>query len=389
MSAAQRFHSAALVALALCASRCSLLYGFDYTQAPADVYDATMDAAPDADDASEVGPPPCPAGFMRCESEACLDVQSNVSHCGRCNNVCAIAGATAACEAGSCSVASCNAGLGNCDGDLANGCETRFTTSTEHCGRCGARCAPERAVGACVDAVCRILTCEPGYADCDGSVANGCEVDTRASTDHCGGCGQRCAETGGAGLCVGGACGIRCDMAHADCDRSATNGCEVDVAASTNNCGLCGNVCNATGATASCAAGRCGLECSPGRGDCDGNLTNGCEINLRSSPSHCGRCGVVCPTGQLCADGACVATCPAGQIVCDGRCVSTATDATACGRCGNVCPPRPNAPPTCAASTCAFTCNPGWRNCNAMADDGCETNVRDAVRAAARAALAA
>ncbi len=49
---------------------------------------------------------------------------------------------------------------------------------------------------------CRIAECtEVGYRDCDGDSDNGCEVDVRSSTVHCGDCGQRCA-----GTCVDGRC---------------------------------------------------------------------------------------------------------------------------------------------------------------------------------------
>jgi hypothetical protein len=39
--------------------------------------------------------------------------------------------------------------------------------------------------------------------------------------------------------------------------------------------------------------------CYPGNGDCDGDLTNGCEQDLTRSPAHCGRCGNACVGGCL------------------------------------------------------------------------------------------
>ena len=43
--------------------------------------------------------------------------------------------------------------------------------------------------------------------------------------------------------------------------------------------------------------------CGAGRGDCDGNTTNGCETDLGTSRLHCGRCGAACLSS--CIDGAC------------------------------------------------------------------------------------
>ncbi|MFO0624533.1 MAG: hypothetical protein U0325_02875 [Polyangiales bacterium] len=33
-------------------------------------------------------------------------------------------------------------------------------------------------------------TCRPGFGECDGNDANGCESNLATSTSHCGGCGR-------------------------------------------------------------------------------------------------------------------------------------------------------------------------------------------------------
>src|SRR5262249_37324395 len=48
---------------------------------------------------------------------------------------------------------SCNAGHGNCDGTFANGCEVDFATNGSHCGACGHTCGG----GACVAGVCQVV----------------------------------------------------------------------------------------------------------------------------------------------------------------------------------------------------------------------------------------
>ncbi len=46
--------------------------------------------------------------------------------------------------------------------------------------------------------------------------------------------------------------------------------------------------------------------CLPGRGNCDRNRDNGCEVILQFNSRHCGACGVSCPPGRFCAMGFCL-----------------------------------------------------------------------------------
>ena len=50
----------------------------------------------------------------------------------------------------------------------------------------------------------RSIIARPGFADCDISAANGCEIDISTSTD-CGACGRACA----GGTCFNGACSVQ------------------------------------------------------------------------------------------------------------------------------------------------------------------------------------
>ena len=55
-----------------------------------------------------------------------------------------------------------------------------------------------------------------------------------------------------------------------------------------------------------CADGACvGTACATGLADCDGNRTNACEVDTRTSGQHCGACGNVCAQGLFCVAGAC------------------------------------------------------------------------------------
>jgi hypothetical protein len=63
----------------------------------------------------------------------------------------------------------------DCDGLPANACEVNLLTDPVHCGECGISCALAHAYTSCVDGSCVFNGCHPGYYDCDGDSANGCE----------------------------------------------------------------------------------------------------------------------------------------------------------------------------------------------------------------------
>ena len=46
-------------------------------------------------------------------------------------------------------------------------------------------------------------------------------------------------------------------------------------------------------------------SCNGPFADCDGIEANGCETNLNTNNAHCGKCGLACPQGQTCMNGAC------------------------------------------------------------------------------------
>ncbi|MBL8684654.1 MAG: hypothetical protein JNK05_36095 [Myxococcales bacterium] len=299
----------------------------------------------------------CGAGPMM----TCVDLQADTSHCGSCGTACSVANATPRCAAGACGVGSCNAGFGDCDSSAANGCETDINTSLANCGACGAACAPANATGVCAAGSCDVASCNAGFGDCDGNAGNGCETNTQTSAAHCGGCGVVCAPANATGVCAAGGCGIgSCDPGFADCDGNAANGCEVDTRSSVGSCGACGNACAPANGAGVCAMGVCGVaSCNAGFADCNASAADGCEVNTTNSASHCGACGNVCTIANgaaACAASACgVASCSAGFADCnasaaDGCEVNTTSSASHCGACGNVCA----AGQSCNAGVCSF-----------------------------------
>lgn len=153
----------------------------------------------------------------------------------------------------------------------------------------------------CIGSTC-VTSCPSGQIVCSGFC-----VFTATDPDNCGGCGRACAFTNGAGVCIASRCALGpCNPGFGDCDGNTANGCETNVNTSVTSCGRCGNACSFPNAGATCTGGTCGLgACTAGFGDCDGTATNGCEVDLRVSNAHCGACGRACTGGASCVAGTC------------------------------------------------------------------------------------
>jgi hypothetical protein len=117
------------------------------------------------------------------------------------------------------------------------------------------------------------------YENCDGDWGNGCEVNPRNDDKNCGACGKNCTALGL--VCSNGSCveGNACNS-DADCGQNAL--CHID-----NGC-LCLNDPNTR------------YE------NCDSDWTTGCEVDLLASNDHCGSCGNTCPDQTVCINGNCV-----------------------------------------------------------------------------------
>ena len=333
------------------ATGCSITHQGLRDGSPVDGSPDGVDGALDVIDVppSETGDSGCGAGQVRCPSGC---VPESPSNCGACGTACPTpVNGVATCTAGRCALV-CNAGFADCDSNPMNGCEqnlvdnancggcgracpmgqmcsagaspscsticsgsTRMcggvcvdvTSDSRNCGACGTACgtAPNGTLD-CASSMCR-LTCRPGFGDCDGMRANGCETDLNTAATHCGMCRTVCPPAANASpTCAGGACGITCSAGFADCNMSRADGCEVPTTTDPLNCGACGMRCTFANAGASCMASACRIgACAGTFRNCDAMDANGCETDTASSASNCGACGNACAAGFGCTGGVC------------------------------------------------------------------------------------
>jgi hypothetical protein len=245
------------------------------------------------------------------------------------------------------------------------------TSDRTNCGTCGTACGDRQicTMGACA--------CAPDLTSCAGTC-----VDPQTSAVHCGACNRSCATNTGtsANECSAGVCVPVCVMGFADCDGNPLNGCEVDMRTSVTHCGACGNTCptSASTPTSACVAGACVPTCAAGFANCDGDPDNGCETDTRTNGTHCGMCNRACTGMTACTAGACVSTCPMGATLCASSCVPLQTDSRNCGTCGRTCS-VPNGLAACASGACSATtvasCNAGFGSCDGNTANGCETST--------------
>jgi len=263
------------------------------------------------------------------------------------------------------------------------------TTNVDNCGKCGTKCTVAGGTAKCEGGACVVATCDGLKGDCDRDITNACETDLSSLTSNCGSCGNKCPlVVNGSPKCELGKCGAACSTNYGDCDDDLSNGCEAPLLFDANNCGTCKNKCTVTGSI--CSDGKCAIGTCPGTTrDCDKVVSNGCEVDVSSDNKNCGACGNACAVANgvgACATSKCsITSCTAPFADCvngfvDGCESDTSSSTSHCGGCGKACTVA-NGTPKCATGACAIdTCNPGFADCNSSYTDGCESNSNTDVK---------
>lgn len=97
-----------------------------------------------------------------------------------------------------------------------------------------------------------------------------------------------------------------CYQGYSNCDGDRSNGCEVDTRIDPDHCGACGNRCPELPHAERGCGNECKIwRCERGFRDCNGEVEDGCEQPVGSDRENCGQCGVVCPQGSSCRGGRC------------------------------------------------------------------------------------
>jgi hypothetical protein len=149
------------------------------------------------------------------------------------------------------------------------------------------------------------ITCPAGFKACAGACVSIDRPDVGCGSDECAPCEvaqatPRCNSRHACDIAV-------CYPDYDNCDGDLHNGCETEVRTDPNNCGACGRKCPAlphakTGCGDTCTIWRC----DDGFHDCNGAVGDGCEVHTSDDARNCGHCGLACAPGKRCRAGRCV-----------------------------------------------------------------------------------
>jgi hypothetical protein len=163
----------------------------------------------------------CTDGFTRsmCDAEGAMETATRCASGQRCAT------------GGVCVAQVCSPGATRCvDGVTRAVCDTVGSQETSTRCAAGQRCSG----GSCV-----AQACEPSAATCASATRRRvCDAQGASFVDtECPG------GSNGAATCSGGVCAVTCNPGFADCDGNAGNGCETGTLSNVMNCGSCGRLC--------------------------------------------------------------------------------------------------------------------------------------------------
>ncbi|WNG28841.1 hypothetical protein F0U62_36210 [Cystobacter fuscus] len=260
---------------------------------------------------------PCCDG-LTCQSGTCADVNECAAGTDNCNE-----NATCTNTVGSFTCA-CNAGYEgdgvtctNIDECAASPC-LNGGTCTDGINSYTCACAPGFTGTNCETNIdeCAASPCLNGGTCIDGINSYTCECAPGFTGTNCETNIDECAASPclNGGTCTDGINSYTCACAPGFTGTNCETNIDECAASPCLNGGTCTDGINSY--TCACAPTYEGTNCqacSGTLGDCNGNSSDGCEVNLQSDADSCGACGIVCATGQICSNGTCQAA-PTGQV---------------------------------------------------------------------------
>ena len=377
-----------------------------------------------------------------------FDLNSDPKHCGSCGRTCSLPNALSSqCKEGECFVEECAPGWTDLDGIALTGCEADCVPTNDgqelcdnedndcdgvaddgfflqldplNCGACGLECSYANAEALCVNSVCTLGQCNPGFTDQDLDASNGCEFECLSDDngiescngedddcdgtvdegfrnnsgiynlklDHCGGCGQTCFLPHSIMQCsdIGTCEFVSCEFSWQDANQDLeADGCEYACLQSEATVDICNNLDDDCDTLVDEDATGVDLgSCYP--------YGNGCIEDSGDSWA----CSGICQPGTYqCIEGALVCIEPTGPAVelCDDidndcdtltdEAFNIVTDLKNCGSCSNDCT-APLPPGTlalnCLDGACVWGCQSGSFDLDGdlvsqgAAGTGCEYN---------------
>ena len=314
------------------------------------------------------------------------------------------------CSGGTCG-ASCLSGQILCNGQCIDpDTDNRYCGATGDCqgtkvgekcdsgkvcsgGQCGITCVSDQILckGQCIDPKTDNRYCG-ATGDCSGSnIGKACESGTKCTDRVCKiscvsgqiACGGECIDPntnpyfcGAKGNCAGDDPN-QTNYKGKDCTKTSTTKlCSNKIC--TSSCPTdqenCNGFCINKGATNVVSCNNNSIQCKDGYGNCDGNVANGCEVNINNDNAHCRGCNQKCETTTIsnsasvqCTKDGCIATsCKEGYVPSsDGKKCVESGELNCCGaKCTNCYTQYPNMDTgecNASTSTCTLrTCKDGY-----------------------------
>jgi hypothetical protein len=297
----------------------------------------------------------CPTGYEDCGGD-CVDLNTDNENCGSCGNACTggeFCNGTGSCalECGS-PYTLCNPGP---DGYCAD-----LQSDPSNCSACGSACPEHPAsISTCSSGACGI-SCDAGFGNANGSIEDGCECTITNPTELCDAVDNDCNGTTDDGFdCTLGDSMVCTLIASCTGGRLCGAGC---------TWGPCENnlwACTTPGETRQqdCGNGSCGTQARSCTDTCDWSDWGSCSLKpantcFTGATQGCGDCGTQ----------TCESSCQWGSCTGEGcHPTGTQTCTTSCGTTGTqTC----NA--SCAWGNCeppAETCNGADDDCDGTCDE--------------------